>query len=1046
MTWELKVYDPDNDTEQGALSEAYGVSWADRLGTVGVLSFGIDRESTADEALLDHRRVVRVYEDSEALAPFAAGFVDDDPAELAVADELPKVSYRCPSLDAWLGTSDLGGAVVYPFGGLSGRQQDPRRFGPEALEFDDSGWSSPTTDGNTPDSFAGGEPSWFVSTNRSLFRLVIPSGSGSFPGRMLLRASRRLNVEVYLDADRVLSKSDGQTGVTQFDVDYDDSEDRVVLIDVAGSGKVGWAWGEVVEDEDDTAGALGDVFFKSDDTWKQLDDYTTYPGMTPGYIAKTLVEEAQARGALSGLSIDFDEDEDSDGVPWSGTVAHAFSVGSKLGWVLEQITQFGYDWRVNPDGILQIFELLGEDRSASVDLDVLEEHKAAGEGIKATALLWLSAGSMDDMQVASAVGRIEEAATFGTSASAVKLEAVAANLLDDLAIPRDTSTLALSQDSPQPYEDFWLGDVVAYTDRDGPSTGRVTEIVGTQDDADGTVSWSVTVDFETGQFSRERERRIRDQLREAFAQTVGGRALLAAPRPDRGDGGGGVTVADGGGGLPSTITLHAVDVEVPTGLPAPVEFTAAIEDVSRRSLFPVELPQSAVPLPYAGTWEVTVRLDWELTESFRGGGTVGVRLDGNPVWPLTPEATVGEPDDAYDLPSFARSVTVVADKDGELSVTVGQDSGDTQTGTLVVEVALREPQGVGQVRPAQSNWPDLVVGGWIAIGRREFASSFYIVANGVVQELSFPAQVSTGHSVAWSPNRRELAIGYQSDESPSLVVVSTETGEIADGWETFDDGGTTCLEVTYSPDGSLLAMARHGSASEPSLRIVDTANKTLLAGVPSINGYSSGAGWCRGVAFSPDGTRLAVAFSGSPYYAVIDLATLTIESGWPSVLSAEGAGVTWSPDGSILVVSGASAQVKLLDVATKTDVTGEWTFPSGSYGGRSYWAFSPDGARLAGIYGTGSSGLRVLDVATKSGESGWPTIDGGGYSIAWFGDTGERLAIGTGSTALAYDGLLVLNTATKGQEEGWPALGTGNSERARSVAFAWDPGSVSKAN
>ena len=655
MGWQLRVYNPANDALQGTLSEAYGVSWVDRLGTIGVLSFGVDRESTSDIALLDYRRVVRVYEDDQAVEPFAAGFVDDDPAELATPDELPRVSYTCPSLDAWLGTSDLGGAVVYPFGGLSGRQQDPRRFGPEALEFDDTAWSSPTLDGSTPGSFAGGEPSWFVSTNRSLFRLVIPASAGSFPGRMLLRASRRLNVEVYLDADRVLSKSDGQTGVTQFDVDYDGSEDRVVLIDVAGSGKVGWAWGEVVEDEDDDSGVLGDVHFKSDSSWKQLDDYTTYPGMTPGYIAKTLVEEAQARGALSGLSIDFDEDEDSDGVPWSGTVAHAFSVGSKLGWVLEQITQFGYDWRVNPDGVLQIFELLGEDRSGTVDLDVLEEHKAAGEGVKATALLWLSAGSMSDTDVSSAVGRIEEAATFGTSASAVKLEAVAANLLDDLSIPRDTSTLSLSQDSPQPYEDFWLGDVVAYTDRDGPSTGRVTEIVGTQDDADGTVSWSVTVDFETGQYSRERERRIRDQLREAFSQTVGGRALLAAPRPSPGEGGG-VTVPDGVGGRadPRTITVEAEFVDIEPGgtlipwqrLTSPYHLVRFTEPI---------YPDPEVRIESDAVWQPRVELEWDPLElaptvtphsieyPFRGGGEVTLKVNGLWAWPLGDGITAPSP-------------------------------------------------------------------------------------------------------------------------------------------------------------------------------------------------------------------------------------------------------------------------------------------------------------------------------------------------------------------------------------------------------------------
>ena len=676
MTWQLKVYDPDNETLQGTLASAYGVRHADRLGTVGALSFGVDLESTVDVALLSERRVVRLYADDVALEPFAAGFVDDQPTELLEPGELPKSTIQCPSLDAWLGTSDLGGAVVYPFGGLLGRQQDPRRFGPEALEFDDTAWTSPTTDGATPSSFAGGEPSWFVSTNRSLFRLVIPASSGSFPGRMLLRASRRLNVEVYLDADRVLSKSEGQTGVTQFDVDYDDTQDRVVLIDVAGSGKVGWAWGEVVEDEDDTSGALDTIRFVSDDDFKQLDDYSTYPGMTPGYIAKTLVDEAKARGALAGLSVDFDEDEDSDGVPWSGTVAHSFSVGSKLGWVLEQITQFGYDWRVSPDGVLQMFELLGDDRSGSVDLDVLEEHRAAGEGIKATALLWLSAGSMSETDVSSAVGRIEEAATFGTSASAVKLESVASKLLDELSIPRDTSTLALSQDSPQPYTDFWLGDVVAYTDRDGASTGRVTEIVGTQDDADGTVSWSVTVDFETGQYSRERERRVRDQLREAFAQTVGGRALLAAPRAGRGEGGGGTNVPDGASGSPLTLTVEAADVEVADEAVFPVQFS----EVVRRNFVEWAPPSAEIVWPLAGTVFAYIDVD---RGDYQGGFTVEVLLDDEVTWTVeVPEVSAGGAAD----PNVPLAFQLWTDANGQVwMVEMGTD-GNFTTATTVPRI------------------------------------------------------------------------------------------------------------------------------------------------------------------------------------------------------------------------------------------------------------------------------------------------------------------------------------------------------------------------
>jgi hypothetical protein len=646
MAWVLKVYDHTNTTLQGTLTSAHGVGFLHRLGTVGMLTFTVDMESSADLALLGWRSVVRVYPDGESSTPLGSFFVDDKPAELETASELPSVEFRCPALDAWLGTADLGGAVVYPYGGTAGAQQDPRRFGPEALEFDDSGWASPpSTDGTR--SLGGEDVPWFTSTNRSLYRLVIPQGSGSFPGRMLLRASRRLEVRVYLDADRVLSKQTGQTGVTQFDVDYDDTADRVVLIDVAGSGKVAWAWGVVTDDEDED---LGDIEFSTGTAgWRQLDNYTAYPGMSPGYIIKTLVEEAQDestdRGALDGLTIDFDEAEDSDGVAWTGTIAHAFSVGSKLGWVLEQVTQFGYDWRVTPTGVLQLFEFMGQDRTGTVDLDVLESSRADGTGIKATAMLWLSAGSMSETAVESAVGRIEEAATFGTSDSAIKLEAVVADLLDDLSIPRDAQTLVLSQQSPQPLDDFFLGDVVSYTGRDGSTTGRVTAIDGTQED-DGLVTWTVTVDFEDGAYNRERARRIRDQLRETFAQTVGGRALLAAPRAE-GLPPAQVTSVEGRGGAdPRTLTLEAVDVEVPAGEPLRIPWQTVPSPALQVRFDPPDLPEPSIPLPASAVWKPRVEAQWsdedlepdvtltDITYPFKGGGTVDLMVNGLHRWPV----------------------------------------------------------------------------------------------------------------------------------------------------------------------------------------------------------------------------------------------------------------------------------------------------------------------------------------------------------------------------------------------------------------------------
>ena len=181
-----------------------------------------------------------------------------------------------------------------------------------------------------------------------------------------------------------------------------------------------------------------------------------------------------------------------------------------------------------------------------------------------------------------------------------------------------------------------------------------------------------------------------------------------------------------------------------------------------------------------------------------------------------------------------------------------------------------------------------------------------------------------------------------------------------------------------------------------------------LAGAPGA--YVNGVDW------SPDRTRLAVVVNTTPFLYVIDVASKTVETGWPALTGSTYHAVKFSPDGSLLVVStNGGTRLYVIDVATKTVDTAwpNWgTFVP--YG----FSWTADGSRLAAAV-TGGTALRVVDAATKTEEAGWPTSHVHGQSVAWNPDA-TRIAI---TQTGAAPNLSIVDVATKTVETGWPATG-----------------------
>lgn len=202
-----------------------------------------------------------------------------------------------------------------------------------------------------------------------------------------------------------------------------------------------------------------------------------------------------------------------------------------------------------------------------------------------------------------------------------------------------------------------------------------------------------------------------------------------------------------------------------------------------------------------------------------------------------------------------------------------------------------------------------------------------------------------------------------------------------------DDEKNSVLAVAFSADGKRLASGGHRGR----IFLREPATGKILDEIEG-GGLRSIAG----LAFSPDGKKLAVRMEHTHKLLLVDIATKKAKE-----VSIEGRYV-WSsassPDGNLLAVGGDETLV-VLDTAT----TGVLRRLPGHYNGL---AFSPDGRYLAGdSTGWGQiadRGIRVFEVAT--GTVVYSFKRESPVTAAAFSPDGSRLVVGNAdATALVLD-------------------------------------------
>lgn len=524
------LYDPTNTTLVSALEEAFGRRWRAQKNEKGSAALSLALDDPDRAALRAVRnRVVRFTLDGTAVW---AGVVRRPQVTLRASseEEQEQADYPVHGLlhlfDEVRVEPELGAGSISP---------KTRRFDHSSKYFDASAWddaveikqqsaTSPaqwTTDtGQAPDKFTDGTAWWIWSRAQVVGPPPQPVGRIPWRYEFTLADEGLYGFEFSADDGREIIL-DGEVidadlgefawGNTHEVKRFLSAGDHVLAgwaenmpRDLAASNVAGFILS--CHEMDNGGKTWGAVVFHSDDTWKVLDYPAAPPRMTPGHIVRVLVEEAQDRGMLTGLTLDFTDDLDSNGDAWATPVDLVVQVGDTYWNVLRQIIETSVDVRMAAIGLeLQMFNK-GEMGTASgvtwnLDLD-LASAGFDGEDATGTAMLtqdergyW----TWREAPLIGVVGRVEVAEELGAAPSDDAADMMASAIFDEIGQARDHGSFGVEPASGEvPFVDVLVGDTVTLVDVDEVPAGVEMEAATVAEDENGFAVFTVEAVVEEG--------------------------------------------------------------------------------------------------------------------------------------------------------------------------------------------------------------------------------------------------------------------------------------------------------------------------------------------------------------------------------------------------------------------------------------------------------------------------------------------------------------------------------------------------------------------
>lgn len=263
------------------------------------------------------------------------------------------------------------------------------------------------------------------------------------------------------------------------------------------------------------------------------DPVREFADATPGEILGTLFDEAQARGALTGLTRSFTDSLDSNNAPHEATLTLSERAGTSVLRIADRLAELASDVYMTPNGDLKLVNSRGIDRSQQLanagpiilqPADNLTELTRSESGsIRNVLLIETPAGFLERSRGASvtAHGHREAFLSLGNISDGDAVdrasEAVFAKSADPAA---EIGAAVLDKEGARPYVDWKPGDwVLAPNDDDELERLRVRALT-VSETAEGQPIF--TPDLAT--ITEELEQRLERWLAAMSKGTVGGTA------------------------------------------------------------------------------------------------------------------------------------------------------------------------------------------------------------------------------------------------------------------------------------------------------------------------------------------------------------------------------------------------------------------------------------------------------------------------------------------------------------------------------------------
>lgn len=412
----------------------------------------------------------------------------------------------------------LEDAIVYPEFPLPSNTRQ-RFFDFTAIAYDESGWIAATEvqqyGTNSPIAAYAGEPTGWPDTaaiwiwSRAVTGSGVPAGTSYFRKAFTLADETAVSIfatcdnnhQFFLDGemvlenfpresavawdefqrvDRVLGAGTHQIAVKGINYDY-----------IAGGTSPAALLVTVMEQLD--GGALGDVVVHTDDSWVCLDYPASVPGMTIGEILRILIDEGQTRGALTGITVSFDDGADSNASYWDPAYLDiALDIGMSYLDVLRSLVEQYVDVEMSPSLVLSVYNKgsLGDDLTGSVSLQVgvdFEELASAGEAHVSNAILARDSTGLltiqEDATSQASHKRQESYLELAQAPSESRAQAISTEVLVEFAYPVLQVSGRVTAGSG-PYVDWQPGDQILVPDPLGvPTPTNIISLAVSEDEA-----------------------------------------------------------------------------------------------------------------------------------------------------------------------------------------------------------------------------------------------------------------------------------------------------------------------------------------------------------------------------------------------------------------------------------------------------------------------------------------------------------------------------------------------------------------------------------